>query len=143
MILAVVADYLPDGSVIPCHRVISRALWRLIERDQEFRPPGVRIDTENPTEPERSDPEFAFVPHCSVATTSVVCRAERDLTMAYLPGIHVHLEDALRRRVGTHPNVSASDRHPAGISGLCGDGLQQLAGPIHQPRMFGEILGLG
>src|SRR5215469_167364 len=88
IVLGIVTDDLPDDAIVPGDRVIARFIRRLIERNHKFRLPGVRIDTNNRAQPERGDPEFAILPKSAVAAASVVRRAERNLPMAYLLGVH-------------------------------------------------------
>ncbi len=56
MTLTVVANDLPNGSVIPGDRVVARLVGRLVERNQEFRLPRQGIDAKNPPQPQRGDP---------------------------------------------------------------------------------------
>src|SRR5690349_24036253 len=71
MTFGIVADDLPDGAVVPGDRVISRLFRRLVERNQELRLPGGRIDTDNGAQPERCNPELAVLPQSAMATASV------------------------------------------------------------------------
>src|ERR1700693_2314979 len=52
IVLTIVTDDLPDAAVVPGDRVIPRLLRSLVERNHKFRFPGVRIDTQNCTQPE-------------------------------------------------------------------------------------------
>src|SRR6516164_9454586 len=69
--LAIIAHDLPDGAVVPGGRMIPRLIRRLIERDHEFRLPGVRIDAQKSAQPERRNPELAVLPKSAVAAPSV------------------------------------------------------------------------
>src|SRR5215469_3160483 len=143
MIFAIVTDDLPDAAVVPRDRVITWLVRRLVERDHEFWLPRVRVDTENCAQPKRGDPELTIVPESAVAPASVVRRAKRNLAMADLFGVHVHLKYTFRRCIGAHPNISAAHSHATGVSGLGCYGLQNFPFPIHEPGVFGEFLRLG
>jgi hypothetical protein len=82
------------------------------------------------------------MPQCAMATTTVVGWAERNLAMAHLLGVHVDLKDALRSRIGTHPNIPAAYGHATGVPRLGRHGLQHFSFPIHQPGVFGQVLRL-
>src|SRR5215831_5411215 len=96
MVFGIVTNNLPDGAIVPGDRVITRLVLRLIERNHEFRFPGVRIDTKNCAQAERGDPQFAILPKSAVAAAAIIGGAERNLAMAYLLGVHIHLKNAFR-----------------------------------------------
>src|SRR6476660_8464113 len=60
--LAVVADNLPDGAVIPSNAVVTDPIGGLIERDQEFGLPGLGVHAKIAAQTQRRDPQFAVLP---------------------------------------------------------------------------------
>src|SRR5439155_369928 len=103
--LTFVAYDLPDGPIVPGNAVVTHPIRSLVERDHEFRLPSLGVDTKITAKPQRRDPQLAFLPEGAVATSAVIRRAERDLTVADKLGVHVHLKNAFRRRVRDHPDV--------------------------------------
>src|SRR5437773_4497832 len=128
-----VSGHHPDGALsVPGDAVCARhVVW-----DQEFRLPRLRIHSENPAQPERGDPELSVHVLDAVAAAAT----KRDLAMRDRLRAHVRLKDPVRCGIRAHPDVAATDPHPAGVLRFGFHRFQQLALPIHETRVVRFLL---
>src|SRR5260221_1278903 len=119
---AVVAGHHPDIALVVERHVVEARLLLGARADQDLGHPRRWIDTQDAAQTQRGNPKLAVVPLHAMATTAAAVDAERNLTVAELLRVHVHLKDAEWFGVRTHPHAAAPVRHAGGIARMRGDG---------------------